>query len=174
MRFPAIGVGLLSTLACSAGAQVRSIVGSLGAQHLQSEGTGLSMLVGIAASRSVFMASLPLEISLLPNNNGRYTTETFSNGQSRCRDTTNGQFADSSLCGPRAVLGASLDALAFMRPDSMHAVGFGGGYRVGPSGGLFAAASFVFGAPSGASWDLKARGGASMLELSIGGAIPWR
>jgi hypothetical protein len=30
--------------------------------------------------------------------NDRYYTDTFSNGQSRCRDSQNGQFADDSKC----------------------------------------------------------------------------
>ncbi len=32
------------------------------------------------------------------NESSRYREETFSNGQTRCRDTQNGQFADSSKC----------------------------------------------------------------------------
>lgn len=36
--------------------------------------------------------------------NSRYVTDTFSNGQTRCRDTTNGQFASSRLCNNTAAL----------------------------------------------------------------------
>ncbi len=32
-------------------------------------------------------------------NNARYYVDTFPNGQSRCRDRTDGQFANSGLCG---------------------------------------------------------------------------
>lgn len=35
-----------------------------------------------------------------PSEDDRYRQETFSGGQTVCRDTTNGQFADGELCGP--------------------------------------------------------------------------
>jgi len=35
--------------------------------------------------------------------NDRYYEDTFSNGQSRCRDSTNGQFADDENCNNTAV-----------------------------------------------------------------------
>ncbi|ANK14178.1 hypothetical protein A9D12_07195 [Erythrobacter neustonensis] len=35
--------------------------------------------------------------------NERYFTDTFNNGQTRCRDRTNGQFADDRLCDDTAL-----------------------------------------------------------------------
>ncbi|MFO6430245.1 hypothetical protein ACLBKT_09165 [Erythrobacter sp. W302b] len=36
-------------------------------------------------------------------NDDRYVSDTFNNGQTRCRDTTNGQFADDRLCDDTAL-----------------------------------------------------------------------
>jgi hypothetical protein len=174
MRANVLAVALIAAIVSVSQAQTRSAVGSLGVQHLKSDGTGLSMLLGVALSRARVMASLPIEITVLPNSTGRYRSETFSNGQTRCRDTTNGQFADSAFCGPRAVVGMSINGLGYMSTDSTHAFGLGLGYRAGPSAGPFALASFVFGPIAGNSWNLSARGGAKMFDLSIGGALLWR
>jgi hypothetical protein len=152
MRSRLLGLASSVLLSSTAVAQSRNFLGSVGVQHLESEGTGLAVLIGVSLSQAALTASLPFEITILPNSNSRYRMDTFSNGQSRCRDTTNGQFADTSLCGPRAVFGASADVMAFTKSDSSHSVGLGGGYRVGPSAGPFAAAAFVFRLSSGASW----------------------
>jgi len=175
MRIVALlGTAAFLVVSSVASAQSRTVVGAIGAQHLQSDGAGLSMLLGVGLARSTFVVSLPVELTILPNSDSRYRTDTFSNGQSRCRDTSNGQFADTSLCGPRVVAGMSLDALGFVKTDSSHALGFGAGYRVGPSAGPFAAAQFSFGLPSATSWNLKARVGTELLEVSLGGALRWR
>lgn len=39
------------------------------------------------------------------SDNQRYQMSTFSNGQSRCRDITNGQFAKTALCREAAIAG---------------------------------------------------------------------
>ena len=59
--------------------------------------------------------------------NDRYQRETFSNGQTRCRDTTNGQFADDEKC-------INVDVRAYGRVEAAFsipgAVEIGGGVRI--------------------------------------------
>ena len=59
----------------------------------------------------------------------RFYTDTFSNGQSRCRERSTGQFADDSDC-------VELDARAYGRVEATYRIGgngveLGGGVRIG-------------------------------------------
>lgn len=65
---------------------------------------------------------------LLRSNDDRFERDTFSNGQSRCRDTTNGQFAEDANC-------VGIDARAYGRVEATYRVGgngveLGGGVRI--------------------------------------------
>jgi len=44
------------------------------------------------------------------NQDDRYRSETFGNGNTVCRDTTNGQFADDANCAPDVAAYAKLEA----------------------------------------------------------------
>jgi hypothetical protein len=52
---------------------------------------------------------------LYRGDNDRYYTDTFSNGQSRCRDRTNGQFADDANC-------ENIDAEPYGRVEAVYAI----------------------------------------------------
>ena len=61
-------------------------------------GVGYGLEVGPIAIRPIVGAFL------YKGDNDRYVVSTFSNGQSRCRDSANGQFAADRLCNDVAAL----------------------------------------------------------------------
>jgi hypothetical protein len=65
-------------------------------------GTGLSASVGIEGVRGRFIGYVkPAELVFMAGDaDPRYRGETFSNGQTVCRDTETGQFADRDRCAP--------------------------------------------------------------------------
>ena len=56
----------------------------------------------IVQSNWVAVTFSPLEVLLHAGDSGPYYTDTFDNGQSRCRNSSNGQFAETSNCSPIA------------------------------------------------------------------------
>lgn len=59
--------------------------------------------VGYAFSAGGFSLRPIVGAFIYQGDNDRYEEDTFSNGQTRCRDTTNGQFADKEKCDNTAV-----------------------------------------------------------------------
>lgn len=66
-------------------------------------------------------------VFIYPGENDRYYTDEFDNGNSQCRDTTNGQFVDSELCN-------NTELRAYARLEATYNIeggaefGFGGRY----------------------------------------------
>ena len=85
-------------------------------------GAGFGVNIGVLRLRAVGGAFLH------EGDNDRYSRQTFNNGQSRCRDSRNGQFADDDLCSNTA-------AEFYARAEAAFAVGntveIGGGARFG-------------------------------------------
>jgi hypothetical protein len=93
---------------------------------------GFSLSIGGARTWKFGFASAALDFVIGPPvYSDRYYTDTFSNGQSRCRDSTNGQFASTSLCSgePTTDVGALLDA--GLRFHESFPLEIGAGVRLG-------------------------------------------
>ena len=100
--------------------------------------------------------------------NSRYYIDTFSNGQSRCRDRANGQFASDSLCSsPHALFAGMFDENFILSPTVPLTVG--GGYRVGSGQGAYLA--FGYFTPlnsSHAGWFVRVIAGADIVQVNLG------
>lgn len=78
-----------------------TIFSSLGYGNASSK-SGVELTVGgqKLIYEKVVLDVIPLSIIIVPNDGSRYRSETTSNNKTICRDKTNGQFSDSSNCGP--------------------------------------------------------------------------
>lgn len=91
---PGEGLDLTAEIA---GAQIADLTGvelGLGARY----GVGGLRLTGMVGG------------FLHPNQDDRYRSETFANGNTVCRDTTNGQFADDANCAAEVAAYGKLEA----------------------------------------------------------------
>ena len=64
------------------------------------EVTGSEVELGYDFGNERFRLTPIVGAFIYKNDDDRYYNDSFSNGQSRCRDSSNGQFADSSYCAP--------------------------------------------------------------------------
>jgi hypothetical protein len=62
--------------------------------------TGAELGVGYAFRSSRFELVPSVGAFIFPNEDDRFTSQTFNNGQTVCRDLSNGQFSDDVNCGP--------------------------------------------------------------------------
>lgn len=98
----------------------------------------------------------------------RYLVDFFSNGQSRCRDTTNGQFAATALCNKkRRTIGAGMfDADVLIPKIKLIA---GGGYRTGANRGAYATGGALGNFPNPKSqWFFRTVAGRSIFQVHVG------
>jgi hypothetical protein len=130
-------------------------------------------LAGSADLRLVYgYAALGVDVSAgPPDANGRYYRDEFSNGQSRCRDSETGQFADDSKClnvdaGVWGETGAVLPA----EPDHEVRIGIGG--RVAKHSSLYAHLRYVFTAAPGFRLSVGIKGGPGFVQGLLTWAIP--
>lgn len=79
---------------------------------------------------------IPLNIVLSEDEDSPFFNDTFSNGQSRCRDSRNGQFVDDAECGPDIDYRGAAEA-QFLLADRFW---FGGGAVIGEGASPFATA----------------------------------
>jgi opacity protein-like surface antigen len=77
---------------------------------------------------------------VIPEGDGRYYRDTFSNGQSRCRDSETGRFASDTQCGAGLAFGAVRGELLLPIPRIPLEVGVG--VRIGDRTLPYAAAGF--------------------------------
>lgn len=119
---------------------------------------GASYRIGFAG----FHITPTIGAFIYKGDNDRYYRDTFSNGQSRCRDSTNGQFAKDSLCNNTAV-----DAYGRIEASySLKVIEVGAGARystlsetVQPYG--------TIGVPMGPLFGLKANAGDGYYALGV-------
>ena len=101
-----------------------------------------------------------------------YEFDTFSNGQTRCRDKSNGEFALDILCEegrPITVTAGMLDANVLLLPIML-----GGGYRVGNSNGAYASVGFANRLPDRKNlWFVRSNFGKDILQVHAGIAFHW-
>ena len=81
----------------------------------------------------------------------QYETDSFSNGQTRCRNTDNGQFADDSHCAPAIDWRGTVTG-EFNLGDNFSV---GGGYLIGDGGSPFGSLRYNF----NSSFALQGRAG---------------
>jgi hypothetical protein len=175
-------VGLLTSLigliagAAPASAQrawQQGVSGTIGVLHTSTDGTGASLTgTYLVGSPHFSLALIPLDLGLMPQDpNGRYRSETLSNGTTVCRDYTTGQFATKSLCGPRVLDAASADLLGAIGLENGKSVGLGAGYRVGKSAAPYGVAVLTFGPLNGRNWHVRTRVGASFFDVALGASL---
>jgi hypothetical protein len=174
IRAALLAISVLIPPVLSAQTWQSAVSGAVGVLHTNDEGTGVSLTGSYLIGNSYLSLALtPVDLGVMTQDpNGRYQTETLSNGNTVCRDHTNGQFASESNCGPRILYAASADVLAALMSGNGNEVGLGGGYRVGNSAGPYGLASLHFGPLHGRNWHLRARVGASFFDAVIGAALP--
>jgi hypothetical protein len=82
---------------------------------------------------------IPLSGIFYRKDDSRYREETFSNGQTVCRDTTNGQFADDDKCNQTGFDYGFIGGAEFLVTDRFH---LGAGIRIGKETDIFAMAGY--------------------------------
>ncbi|MFT6661347.1 MAG: hypothetical protein ACJA0K_001339 [Maricaulis maris] len=89
----------IALFASDSGAQTTgwSPTGEIGIAHA-GEITGSEVGVGARYAVSDIRLTGIVGGFIYPNSDDRYRSETFNNGNTICRDTSNGQFADESRC----------------------------------------------------------------------------
>lgn len=94
------GVVHAETTAPSAPVDRWDIYGSLGGAFEGRTGFELEVGVKFRPAPWIEFGASPANLVFYNNEDSQYQRQTFSNGQSRCRDLSNGQFARDELCGP--------------------------------------------------------------------------
>ncbi|MCI4645758.1 MAG: hypothetical protein MRY64_13340 [Hyphomonadaceae bacterium] len=105
------------------------------------EGGELEAAVSIQYKDWARLNLIPVNVVFYEDEDSPFYNDTFSNGQSRCRDSRNGQFADDSECAPAADYRAGAEALVLLNQN----FGLGGGVLVGDEAMPFASAGVEFG-----------------------------
>jgi hypothetical protein len=82
---------------------------------------------------------IPVSGILYRKDDSRYREETFSNGQTVCRDTTNGQFADDDKCNQTRFDYGFIGGADFLVTDRFN---LGAGIRIGKETDIFAMAGY--------------------------------
>lgn len=87
---------------------------------------GAELGIGYGLEISGFTLRPMAGVLLYHGDNNRYVEDTFNNGQTRCRDLSNGQFADDALCSNVAAKAYGKLEATYTVSDSFE---FGGGGR---------------------------------------------
>jgi hypothetical protein len=97
-----------------------------------------------------------------------YYRDSFDNGQSRCRDSRNGQFASDAYCGPEIDGAIRAELLIMPHPR----FGIGGGLRV-PEPSLTPYASVQYEQPFGAKgfWFVHGAAGKGFAQFDLGAGM---
>ncbi len=118
--------------------------------------SGVELELGYRRTHHSFGFSLIPTGIVQRENDSRYRKETFSSGQTVCRDTTNGQFADKEKCDSTKL---SLGLIASLDYSVTKEFLFGGGIRIGDGAAPFIAVGinltekFVLGFRAGAGYS---------------------
>ncbi len=146
--------------------------GSLGYEQVNKEG-GFGINGNLNANLYNFTASVEVVDFFVYGKGGSsgYYTDTFSNGQSRCRNASNGRFATSSSCSPNI----GVDTKFFRNADLSYGlpidsagnkIFFGAGIPINNSNG--SSVYGVFGYQGSSGGLVKAKVGNDMLDIRIG------
>lgn len=110
-----------------------------------------------------------IDMEITSEDNERYYMDKFSNGEERCRDRTNGQFAKSESCDPiyHYDYALSLDANYSLQPDS-RSFFLGGGLRIGQELIPYASVGYAFNELSSYHCYIKAAIGEDLYQTTIG------
>lgn len=160
MRSVAIAV---SALACALANQAHAQSSQITFEANVAEAfevTGAEVGVGWRLSAGNFHLTPGIGAFVYQADNDRYVRETFSNGQSRCRDRTNGQFARDGLC-------EDADAYAYGRVEATANFGnveVGAGYRIAEDESVFYGTASV---RVSERWHLKANAGSDYVGLGL-------
>jgi hypothetical protein len=146
--------------------------GSLGYEQVNKQG-GFGVNGNLNANLYNFTASVEVVDLFFYGNgsNSGYYTDNFSNGQSRCRNASNGRFATSSNCSPNIGIDVKFlrnANLSYSLPiDSAgNKIFFGAGIPINDSNSN--GVHGVFGYQSSSGGLVKAKVGNDMLDIRIG------
>jgi hypothetical protein len=146
--------------------------GSLGYEQVNKQG-GFGINGNLNANLYNFTASVEVVDFFFYGNGGStgYYTDTFSNGQSRCRNASNGRFATSSSCSPNIGIDVKFlrnADLSYGLPiDSAgNKIFLGAGIPINDSS--YNGAHGIFGYQSSSGGLVKAKVGNDMLDIRIG------
>lgn len=137
--------------------------------------SGVGFAGGVSLRWWRFIGFGMADFTIVPSpGDSRYYMDTFSNGQQRCRDTTNGQFARTELCnGSVGVISAGMFDINIIAAPKFPIL-VGGGYRVGPSQGAYLNIGFSGRARDDKFiWFLKGSFGKDIIQTHIGIAVHW-
>jgi hypothetical protein len=146
--------------------------GGLGYEQVNKQG-GFSINGSLNANLYDFTASVEIVDLFFYGNGGNsgYYTDTFSNGQSRCRSASNGQFATTSSCSPN--IGVDVKFLrnadlsyGFPIDSARNKIFFGAGIPITDNNRT--SAYGVFGYQSSSGGLVKAKVGNDTLDIRIG------
>jgi len=138
------------------GADLFVTIGGGGTKDDEASGGALTFGAGVKTG-PLFVTFTAADLILAPGDTFPYVKDTFDNGQTRCRNTLNGQFADDTNCVAVDVSYAfSLDGQIFI-PRTPVAVGMG--VRFGPHDRniWFGSAGWYWEAPS-RRWNVTVKG----------------
>jgi hypothetical protein len=133
---------------------------------------GVALLGAFGVSRGPLTGQLVVaDITLVAGeSDGRYYMDTFSNGQSRCRDSVTGQFAATSLCNApvETRYAVAVDARYSLRGKGGF-LGFGG--RAGTLSTLYATAGFAGEVEKNAQLSAWVSAGRGFFQLMVAGSL---
>lgn len=164
-----IAFGALLVLPATSDSQVslKAEAGYTGVESLNA--IGLNLGAGWTFNR-LRVTATPVDVFFVSNSKSEFSTQVQSNGQTVCRNTSNGQYATSSSCAPQGYYAGQADVMAeFGRPNTP--IGVGGGYRVGYSHGVPNAAygSFTIGhRVDRITYFSRGNVGANFIQFNVG------
>lgn len=131
-------------------------------------GAGVGMGFGLHFVRVRFDARL-LDVTVVQGEgDDRYYLDQFANGQSRCRDRTNGQFAETSKCNTTDALFGAAAELAYvfiLKTDRLFWVG--GGARVGEGATPYLLLGGVLREAADLRLEFRAAGAVDFLQVGV-------
>ena len=152
---------------------VRLFTGNFGYVHTpEDDGLSLSLGLGGVVFNRIVAFVFPIDLGIVPNKDSRYYTDTFDNGNSACRDSETGQFAEKSNCAADIIYAAAAEA-GFAVMNGQHPIYLTGGYRVGAGETGFGAITVAFQPLAGLHWYGRASVGRDFTQIVLGGAVPW-
>lgn len=146
----------------------RAVILGFGMAGREGEPWGL-LGAGYALRWRFLFASASVDAALRGAESDRYYMDTFSNGQSRCRDSQTGRFASAANCSEtETITGYGLDAgLIFANPDAYGSFFVGAGYRPVGGEGPYGSVGYVWpGDPIGGV--VRAEAGPNIWQVSAG------
>lgn len=138
-------------------------IGYLGQEDINA----LSLTGSIGLQKAFLRATLHTDLGLYPDEDSPYYRDQLDNGDSRCRDSRNGQFADDANCGPAVTFAVRGEATAFVPRKSPFFLG--GGYRLGELSVPYGTAGWEFRrSGSSAAGFLRTEVGERYVQIELG------